>query len=77
MVKSKGAVVLLSGGVDSTTCLYIAARDFGYPKNKKIPLIALSFDYSQKHKIELTKSKKIAKDLGIPHFIQKLDPNFF
>lgn len=77
MVKSKGAVVLLSGGLDSTTCLYIAARDFGYPKNKKIPLIALSFDYSQKHKIELTKSKKIAKDLGIPHFIQKLDPNFF
>ncbi|MCZ8341442.1 MAG: 7-cyano-7-deazaguanine synthase QueC [Leptospira sp.] len=77
MSKPKGAVVLLSGGLDSTTCLYIAARDLGYPIQKKIPIIALSFDYSQKHKIELTKSKKIAKELGISHFIQKLDPNFF
>ncbi|PJZ46198.1 7-cyano-7-deazaguanine synthase QueC [Leptospira brenneri] len=74
---SKGAVVLLSGGLDSTTCLYIAARDYGYPKNKKLPLLALSFDYSQKHKIELIKSKKIAKLLGIKHVTQKLDPGFF
>jgi len=77
MSNSKGAVVLLSGGLDSTTCLYYAAKEYGYPKTKKIPLVALSFDYSQKHKIELTKSKKISKLLGIPHFIQKLDPGFF
>lgn len=75
--KSTGAVVLLSGGLDSTTCLYIAAKDYGYPKNKKLPLLALSFDYSQKHKIELIKSKKIAKLLGIKHVTQKLDPGFF
>ncbi|TGM52441.1 7-cyano-7-deazaguanine synthase QueC [Leptospira vanthielii] len=75
--KSRGAVILLSGGLDSTTCLYIAAKDYGYPKDKKLPLLALSFDYSQKHKIELQKSKKIAKLLGIKHVIQKLDPGFF
>ncbi|TGL51129.1 7-cyano-7-deazaguanine synthase QueC [Leptospira meyeri] len=75
--EKKGAVVLLSGGLDSTTCLYVAAKEFGYPKNKKLPLLALSFDYSQKHKIELIKSKKIAKTLGIKHVIQKLDPGFF
>lgn len=75
--QKKGAVVLLSGGLDSTTCLYFAAKEFGYPKNKKLPILALSFDYSQKHKIELIKSKKIAKTLGIKHVIQKLDPGFF
>ncbi len=72
-----GAVVLLSGGLDSTTCLYLAAKDFGYPDKKNLPIIALSFNYSQKHKIELLKSKKIARLLGIKHLIQKLDPNFF
>ncbi|TGL44411.1 7-cyano-7-deazaguanine synthase QueC [Leptospira perdikensis] len=75
--EKKGAVVLLSGGLDSTTCLYLAAKDYGYPKSKHLPLLALSFDYSQKHKIELIKSKKIAKLLGIKHVIQKLDPGFF
>ncbi len=74
---SKGAVVLLSGGLDSTTCLYIAAKQYGYPNQKNLPIIALSFDYSQKQKIELLKSKKIAHQLGIKHVIQKLDPSFF
>jgi 7-cyano-7-deazaguanine synthase len=74
---SKGAVVLLSGGLDSTTCLYLAAKDFGYPKNKNLPILALSFDYAQKHKIEIQKSRKIAKLLGVKHLVQKLDPNFF
>lgn len=72
-----GAVVLLSGGLDSTTCLYIAAKDYGYPKNKKLPILTLSFDYAQKHKIELNRSKKIASLLGVKHFVQKLDPEFF
>jgi 7-cyano-7-deazaguanine synthase len=72
-----GAVVLLSGGLDSTTCLYLAAHDYGYPKKKSLPILALSFNYSQKHIIEIRKSRKIAKQLGIKHLVQKLDPNFF
>lgn len=64
------AVVLFSGGLDSTTCLYQAIADGYHPT-------ALSFDYEQKHKIELRSAKRIAKNLGIPHLIQKLQPKFF
>ncbi|AXR60275.1 7-cyano-7-deazaguanine synthase QueC [Leptospira mayottensis] len=64
------AVVLLSGGLDSTTCLYQAIAD-----GKKIQ--ALSFDYGQRHKIELSYAKKITRQLGISHTIQKLKPELF
>ncbi|MBT4315884.1 7-cyano-7-deazaguanine synthase QueC [uncultured Candidatus Thioglobus sp.] len=48
------AVVLLSGGLDSTTTLAIA-------KSKGFECYALSFDYGQKQKSELNSAKKIAK----------------
>ncbi|EMN25030.1 queuosine biosynthesis protein QueC [Leptospira kirschneri serovar Sokoine str. RM1] len=64
------AVVLLSGGLDSTTCLYQAIAD-----GKEIQ--ALSFDYGQRHKIELSYAKKVTHKLGIPHTIQKLKPELF
>lgn len=64
------AVVLLSGGLDSTTCLYQAIAD-----GKEIQ--ALSFDYGQRHKIELSYAKKVTRKLGIPHTIQKLKPELF
>ncbi len=76
-IKSSGAVVLLSGGLDSATCLYLAAKKYGLGKKNRLPLIALSFHYQQKHKIELTKAKALTKALNIPHLIQKLDPHFF
>lgn len=53
----KKAVVLLSGGLDSTTCLAIA-------KQKGFSCYALSFDYGQKHRSELEAAKNIAKNLG-------------
>ncbi|MCX7121478.1 MAG: 7-cyano-7-deazaguanine synthase QueC [Gammaproteobacteria bacterium] len=53
----KKAVVLLSGGLDSTTCLAIA-NDQGYD------CYALSFDYGQKHRAELAAAKKIANNFG-------------
>ncbi|PJZ71588.1 7-cyano-7-deazaguanine synthase QueC [Leptospira perolatii] len=68
--KRPKAVVLFSGGLDSTTCLYKAIKD-GYNPT------ALSFDYGQRHKIELKSAKKIAKMLGITHLIQKLQPELF
>lgn len=64
------AVVLFSGGLDSTTCLYQCIED-GYSPT------ALSFDYNQRHKEELKSAKKIAKLLQVPHMIQKLQPEFF
>jgi 7-cyano-7-deazaguanine synthase len=54
----KKAIVLLSGGLDSATCLAVA-NDKGYE------CYALSFDYGQRHSVELEASKEIAKKLGV------------
>ncbi len=65
MMKKK-ALVVFSGGQDSTTCLQLALKKF---KN----VFALSFDYGQRHKQELLQAKKIARKLKIPHEIIKID----
>jgi 7-cyano-7-deazaguanine synthase len=52
------AVVLLSGGLDSSTVLYRA-------KSLGIECYALSFDYAQRHQRELTAAKKIAELVGV------------
>ncbi len=54
----KPAVCLLSGGLDSTTCLAIARRD-GYR------CFALSFDYGQRHRIELDAASRVAAAMGV------------
>lgn len=67
----KKAIVLLSGGLDSTTVLAIA-------KNLGFETYALSFAYGQRHKIELKSAKKIAKKLGAKeHKIAKIDLRIF
>jgi 7-cyano-7-deazaguanine synthase len=53
----KRAVVLLSGGLDSATTLAICRRDDFEP-------YALSFDYGQRHKIELEAASRVATALG-------------
>lgn len=63
---TKKAVVLLSGGLDSATCLALAIEQ-GYQ------CYALSFDYDQKQAAELNAAKKITKQLGaVQHQILKL-----
>lgn len=52
------AVVLFSGGLDSTTCLALARQDGFEP-------CALSFRYQQRHHIELEAARKIVQTLGI------------
>lgn len=64
-VKNKSAVVLHSGGQDSTTCLAWALKKFD-----DVQLI--SFDYGQRHKEELKAAKSIAKKLRLPHQVIKL-----
>lgn len=57
MHKPKRAVILLSGGLDSTTCLAIA-RDMGFDCH------ALSVAYGQRHNAELAASKRVAQAMG-------------
>lgn len=62
------AIVLFSGGIDSSLCLKKAIDDHG--KNE---VIAVSFDYGQSHKIELDAAEKIANDWGIERRVINLD----
>ena len=52
------AVILLSGGLDSATCLAIA-------RSEGFELHALTFDYGQRHRVELLCARNIAKSLGV------------
>lgn len=62
----QNAIVLFSGGLDSTTCLYWAKANF---KN----ITALSFRYGQRHSSELIAAKKITGSLGVTHRIIDID----
>jgi 7-cyano-7-deazaguanine synthase len=67
----KCAVVLLSGGIDSTTTLAIAIAE-GYEA------YALSFDYGQRHHIETEAARRVANSLGAKeHRIAKIDLRVF
>jgi len=68
---TKKAVVLLSGGLDSTTVLAIA-RDQGFEP------FALSFRYGQRHEIELAAAQRIAEASGVArHVICDIDLRIF
>src|SRR5580658_8845205 len=68
---SPKAVCLLSGGLDSATCLALARRD-GFD------CYALSFDYGQRHLIELEAARRVASALGATtHRIAKIDLRVF
>ncbi len=60
------AVVVLSGGQDSTTCLFWAIENY-----KKENVWAIGFDYGQRHKSELDCAKEICADLKVPFEIIK------
>jgi 7-cyano-7-deazaguanine synthase len=61
------AVVLLSGGIDSATTLAVARADMN-------EITALSFDYGQRHAIELKAAHKVAQSLGVSdHVIVRID----
>ena len=65
------AVCLLSGGLDSATCLALARRE-GYAS------YALSFDYGQRHKIELEAAARVAAVLGAErHLVAKIGLDAF
>src|ERR1700722_14012994 len=65
------AVCLLSGGLDSATCL-------AYARREGFDCYALSFDYGQRHLVELEAARKIARALGaVDHRVAKIDLRVF
>lgn len=60
-MSQKNAVILLSGGIDSQTCLAIAKKQ-GYA------CYALAIDYGQKHRVELESAALIADSMGVAAF---------
>ena len=64
---NKKAVILLSGGLDSTTCLAIA-------KEQEYDLYALTVNYGQRHAFELEAAKKVAQTIDVKkHSIVNID----
>ena len=67
----KAAVVLLSGGLDSTTTLAIA-------KQAGFRLQALTFQYGQRHAIEVGAARRVAQAMGVErHIIVDIDLRVF
>jgi 7-cyano-7-deazaguanine synthase len=61
-----GAVVCLSGGQDSSTCLYHALRRYD-------PVHAVSFDYGQRHRVELECAAALAARAGVQQVVLPVD----
>ncbi|MFT8321495.1 MAG: 7-cyano-7-deazaguanine synthase QueC [Bacillus sp. (in: firmicutes)] len=62
MLKEEKAVVVFSGGQDSTTCLFWALKTF-----KEVEVV--TFNYNQRHKEEIECAKKIAKNVHVNHHV--------
>jgi len=62
----KSCVVLFSGGLDSTTALAWALRRYDNVR-------ALTFDYGQRHRVEISLARKAARRIGVPHSVLKVD----
>ena len=71
MPSTPRAVVLVSGGLDSTTALAVARRDGFRP-------YALSFRYGQRHVVELSAAREICRGMGVAeHAVVAIDLGFF
>ncbi|GAK41150.1 ATPase [Paenibacillus sp. TCA20] len=74
MLKNEKAIVVFSGGQDSTTCLFWAKKHFAEVE-------VVTFDYGQRHKLEIEVAADIARDLDVEQtvldmsLLNQLSPN--
>jgi 7-cyano-7-deazaguanine synthase len=68
-MKTDKALVVFSGGQDSTTCLYWAKQHFN-------EVTAITFAYAQRHQLEIQSAQRIAKQAGIKHEVLQLGALF-
>lgn len=68
MTKQQKALVVLSGGQDSTTCLYWAIERFGTEN-----VATITFDYGQRHRIELECAARVAEHAGVANACLPID----
>lgn len=64
-----GDVVILSGGLDSTVCMALAADEV-HPSQT---LVGLTFDYGQRHRVEVERARDVAAHFGAEHLVVALD----
>lgn len=65
---NKQAIVVHSGGMDSSLCLALAIREFGANN-----VLSMSFSYGQRHSVELEQSAKICRDWNVDHIVLNID----
>jgi 7-cyano-7-deazaguanine synthase len=61
------SLVVLSGGLDSTVCMAIARR------HDDVAPLAVSFDYGQRHRVELARAAAVARHYGSEHLVVPID----
>lgn len=66
MIAGKKAVVLLSGGLDSTTALAVA-------RSEGFDVYAMSFRYGQRHSLELESARRVAESMNVRHLVVEFD----
>ena len=67
-MNADSALVVLSGGQDSTTCLYWALDRFD-----PVRVQAITFDYGQRHRVELDSARRVAEFAGVPQVVLPID----
>ena len=68
LLMQKKAVVVHSGGMDSSLCLALAVKEFG-----EANVLSLSFTYNQRHATELDRAQKISEHFKVDHVVINLD----
>ena len=68
-------LVVLSGGLDSTVCMAVAGLDARVAAGPEPapPLLALTFDYGQRHRVELERAAAVAAAYGADHLVVPID----